>query len=95
VSISSILALVFGLLATVLGILLKAEFDKRMSLQQQVAENKRKAYAKFSELTNALMVAILSKNSDKEITQVAKRFSELRQEIWQYGSDDVVRAYAV
>ena len=94
-NVSDILALLFGLLATILGVLLKAESDKRMSLQQQVAEDKRKAYAKFNELINDLMAAARSKDPAKQSERVAKQLADLRQEIWQFGSDDVVQAYAV
>lgn len=93
--IMDVLTLVFGLAAAVLGILLKAEFDKRMTLQQQVAEDRRKAYAKFNALINDLMTATRSKNPVKQSERVAKQLADLRQEIWQFGSDDVVRAYAV
>lgn len=83
-NVSEILALLFGLLATVLGILLKAESDKRMSLQQQVAEDKRKAYAKFNESINDLMTSALSEDPAKQSERVAKQLADLRQEIWQH-----------
>ena len=93
--IMNVLTLVFGLTTTVLGVLLKGEFDKRTALQKQVSEDKRKAYAKFNELINNLMATTRLKNPAKQSERVAKQLAELRQEIWQFGSDEVVQAYAV
>lgn len=92
---SDILTIVFGLIATALGIMLKAEYDKRMLLQQQVAENKRKAYSKLNELWNDLLKVSKERNSDQKIHAYAKQMLEARQEIWQYGSDEVVKAFSL
>lgn len=92
--IGEILAILFGLIATILGIWLKSEVDKRLALQQQVAEGKRTAYGKFNELISNLMASSQAAHPAKEAEKVAKRLADIRQEIWQYGSDEVVRAYA-
>ncbi|RPH73927.1 hypothetical protein EHM76_04605 [bacterium] len=92
-NIPEILTLVFGLATTVLGILLKAEYDKRVNLQQQLAERKRSAYAAFNESINDFVLS--SKSQPKDIHRIAKQLMELRQGIWQYGSDEVVKAYAL
>jgi hypothetical protein len=55
-NIAEILTLLFGLATTVLGILLKAEYDKRKSLQQQLAELRRNAYYAFNESINEFML---------------------------------------
>ncbi len=89
-----ILALLFGLIATILGIWLKLEVEKRLALQQQVAEGKRNAYANFNELISDLMASTHAHSPEKEAAKVATRLANIRQEIWQYGSDDVVKAYA-
>ncbi len=92
--IGNILALIFGLIATVLGIWLKSEVEKRQTLQQQVAEGKRTAYVKFNELISDLMASTQARDPDKEVARVAKRLADIRQAIWQYGSDEVVKAYS-
>jgi hypothetical protein len=92
--IGEILAILFGLIATVLGIWLKAEVDKRLALQQQVAEGKRTAYSKFNELISNLMSSSQAAHPEKQADKVAERLADIRQDIWQYGSDEVVRAYA-
>jgi hypothetical protein len=92
-NIAEILTLLFGLATTVLGILLKAEYDKRKSLQQQLAELRRNAYSAFNESINELMLS--SKNPPKDIQRTAKQLMTLRQGIWQYGSDEVVKAYTL
>jgi hypothetical protein len=92
-SIPEILTIVFGLATTVLGILFKAEYDKRMALQQQLAELRRSAYSAFNESINEFMLS--SKNPPKDIQKSARQLMGLRQGIWQYGSDSVVKAYTL
>ncbi len=92
-NIAEILTLVFGLATTVLGILLKAEYDKRINLQQQLAELRRNAYSAFNESINAFMLS--SKNPPEVIQRTAKQLMDLRQGIWQYGSDEVIKAYTL
>lgn len=88
-----ILTFVFGLATTILGILLKAEYDKRVSLQQQLAELRRSAYSAFNESINVFMLS--SKKSPNEIQKTARQLMDIRQGIWQYGSDDVIKAYTL
>jgi hypothetical protein len=92
-SIAEILTLIFGLATTILGILLKAEYDKRVTLQQQLAELRRSAYSAFNESINEFMLA--SKSPARDIQRTAKQLMGLRQGIWQYGSDEVVKAYTL
>ena len=87
--------LIFGLVATVMGILLKAEYDKRSALQQQVSEHKRKAYAAFNDTINDFLTHAKEKEQTRNIERAAKQLMELRQGIWQYGSDEVVKAFAL
>lgn len=91
----NILTLLLGLATTVLGILLKAEYDKRIALQQQVEEKKREAYAKFNETINDFLTAANQKDSSKGMDIVAKQLIKMRQGIWQYGSGEVVKAYSI
>jgi len=93
-NLGNILTLIFGLATTVLGILLKGEYDKRMALQQQVSEHKRSAYAAFNETINSFLVGAKDTNQTKNAEQTVKQLIELRKEIWQYGSDDVIKAFA-
>jgi hypothetical protein len=76
-SISEILTLVFGLATTILGVLLKAEYDKRVALQQQLAELRRNAYSAFNESINEFILS--SKKSPHEIQKTARQLMGLRR----------------
>jgi len=89
------LSALLTLSTTVLGILLKSENDKRMALQQQVAEQKRNAYAKFGTLISTVIAAPGSPDAAKRAEKLTKEITDLRKEIWTFGSDEVVKAYAV
>jgi hypothetical protein len=81
-NISEVLTLIFGLATTILGILLKAEYDKRTALQKRVAEQKRNAYTAFDKSINE-MLAMVNKGQDmSKASDVAKQLTDLRQGIW-------------
>ena len=91
---STTINLILGIITTILGVMLKAEYDKRVNLQQQLSEQKRRAYSTYSESINTVIQSSKEGSSTKKIDLVAKKMAEQRQEIWQYGSDEVVKAYA-
>jgi len=70
VDITQVLTLLFGLVATVLGILLKGEYDKRIALQQQVSELRRKAYSAFNEAINDLLASTKEKAPPRRLARL-------------------------
>ena len=84
-----------GVLSSVLGVLLKAEREKRQELARQVYENKRTAYERFTEVINRLTSQTAAKS--QTTADGEKLIDELvanRKEIWNYGSPEVLRAYS-
>lgn len=93
--IQTILTLVFGIATTLLSILLKAEYDKRTILQQQVDDRKRDAYSKFNQIINDFIRVINKKDEKIDYKKIVDSLMQHQKEIWQYGSDEVVKAYYV
>jgi len=93
--ISNTLVLLFGLATTALGILLKGEYDKRAALQKQVSDYKHSAYEAFNEAINEFLAGAKDKDQAKNAERAVKQLMDLRKGIWQYGSDEVVKAYAL